>query len=79
MAGIAVARGMWPVSAVLLCVCLTVATRFCTVSLTVTRRPLKDMVALAISSATFLADRPRGPTLGARDDAPAASPPKARR
>jgi len=34
------------------------------------------MVALATSSAIFLADNPKGPTLGANEDAPAASPPK---
>jgi hypothetical protein len=39
-------------------------------------RPLKSVVAFAISSAIFLADKPRGPTLGAKVLAPAASPPK---
>lgn len=40
--------------------------------------PLYCKVSLAISSAIFLADKPKGPTLGANDEAPAASPPKHR-
>ena len=53
--------------------------RFCTVSLTVTRRPFQSLVALATSSPTFLGDRPRGPILGARVDVAPTSPPTARR
>ena len=57
----------------------TVATRFCTVSLTVTRSPFHSLpVSLAISSPIFLGDRPRGPIFGAREDAAPISPPRAR-
>merc|ERR1712137_1514345 len=56
-----------------------VACLFCTVSLTVTRRPFQSLaVALAMSSPIFLGDRPRGPILGAREEAAPTSPPVAR-
>eukprot|EP01085_Mycamoeba_gemmipara_P001664 Mycagemm_TRINITY_DN9594_c0_g1::TRINITY_DN9594_c0_g1_i2::g.1664::m.1664 type:complete len:121 gc:universal TRINITY_DN9594_c0_g1_i2:437-75(-) len=56
----------------------TLQTRFCTVSLQVTFWPFQSVVPLAISSATFLGDRPRGPHLGARDATAPASPPTTR-
>ncbi len=44
----------------------TFAWRFCTVSLTVTRRPFQSFaVSLAMSSPIFLGDRPRGPICAA--------------
>jgi len=58
----------------------TFACRFCTVSLTVTRRPFQSFfVSLAISSPTFLGERPSGPIFGAREEAAPTSPPVARR
>lgn len=57
---------------------LTFATRFCTVNLQVTRRPFQSFaVSLAISSPIFLGERPRGPILGASEDAAPTSPPVA--
>ncbi len=57
----------------------TLAWRFCTVSLTVMRRPFQSLaVSLAMSSPTFLGDRPRGPILGASDEAAPTSPPVTR-
>merc|ERR1719183_2591750 len=57
----------------------TLACLFCTVSLTVTLRPFQSLaVSLAMSSPIFLGDRPRGPILGAREDAAPTSPPVAR-
>ena len=48
----------------------TFAWRFCTVSFTVTRRPFQSfLVSLAMSSPTFLGDRPRGPIFGASEEA----------
>merc|ERR1711992_262868 len=41
-----------------------VACLFCTFNCTVTFRPFQSPVALAMSSPTFLGERPRGPTLG---------------
>jgi hypothetical protein len=41
---------------------LTVACLFCTVSCTVILSPFHSPVAFAMSSPTFLGDRPRGPT-----------------
>ncbi len=53
----------------------TLAWRFCTISLTVMRRPFQSLaVSLAMSSPTFLGDRPRGPIFGARDEAAPTSP-----
>lgn len=43
-----------------------------------TLRPFQAVVALQISSPTFLGERPRGPTLGAREDVAPTSPPTAR-
>lgn len=57
----------------------TAACRFWMVSLIVTRRPFQSPVALAISSPTFLGDRPRGPIFGARVAEEPTSPPVARR
>jgi len=57
----------------------TAACRFWMVSLMVTRRPFQSPVAFAISSPTFLGDRPRGPILGARVAEDPTSPPVARR
>ena len=58
---------------------LTFATRFCTDSLTVTRRPFHSLaVSLAMSSPIFLGDRPSGPILGASEEAAPTSPPVAR-
>merc|ERR1712107_539873 len=42
-------------------------------------RPFQSPVALAMSSPTFLGERPRGPTFGARDEAAPTSPPTALR
>merc|ERR1719384_1458560 len=56
-----------------------VACLFCTFSCTVTFRPFQSPVALAMSSPTFLGDRPRGPTFGAREEAAPTSPPTALR
>ena len=57
----------------------TLACLFCTVSLTVTRRPLQSFaVSLAMSSPIFLGDRPRGPIFGAREEAAPTSPPVTR-
>ena len=52
-----------------------VACRFWIVSCTVILRPFQAVVALAISSPTFLGDNPRGPILGARDEVAPTSPP----
>ena len=41
--------------------------------------PTQSPVALAISSPTFLGDRPKGPILGARAEEAPTSPPVARR
>ncbi|GIL46704.1 hypothetical protein Vafri_3623, partial [Volvox africanus] len=55
------------------------AWRFWTVNLTVIRRPFQSLaVSLAISSPIFLGDRPRGPILGAREEAAPTSPPVTR-
>uniref|UniRef100_A0A0E9X7H5 Uncharacterized protein n=1 Tax=Anguilla anguilla TaxID=7936 RepID=A0A0E9X7H5_ANGAN len=48
---------------------------FWMVSLTVILRPFQSPVALAMSSPTFLGDRPRGPILGARAEVAPTSPP----
>merc|ERR1719378_60871 len=53
----------------------TFAARFWMVSLTVTRMPFQALVPLTMSSPTFLGDIPRGPTLGAKTDDGAVSPP----
>merc|ERR1719430_180237 len=55
-----------------------VACLFCTVSCTVIFRPFHSWVDLAMSSPIFLGDRPRGPTLGARDEVAPTSPPTTR-
>merc|ERR1719378_1653578 len=47
---------------------LTLACLFWMVSLTVIFRPFQSEVALAMSSPIFLGERPKGPTLGARDE-----------
>jgi len=53
----------------------TLAWRFCTISLTVMRSPFQSLaVSLAMSSPTFLGERPKGPILGARDEAAPTSP-----
>merc|ERR1719210_1748817 len=57
----------------------TLACLFWMVSCTVTLRPFQSCVALAMSSPIFLGDRPSGPTLGARADVAATSPPTALR
>merc|ERR1712039_82771 len=57
----------------------TLACLFWIVSLTVTLRPFHSCVALAMSSPIFLGERPSGPTLGARADVAATSPPTALR
>merc|ERR1712179_134314 len=54
-----------------------VACRFWIFSWTVTFRPFQSWVALAMSSPIFLGERPRGPTLGAKDEVAATSPPTA--
>lgn len=57
----------------------TLACLFCTVSLTVTRRPFQSFaVSFAMSSPIFFGDRPRGPIFGARDEAAPTSPPVTR-
>ena len=48
---------------------------FWMVSFTVILRPFQSPVALAMSSPTFLGDRPRGPILGAKADVAPTSPP----
>merc|ERR1711902_461382 len=58
---------------------LTLACLFWMVSLTVIFRPFHSEVALAMSSPIFLGERPKGPTLGARDEVAATSPPTALR
>ena len=50
-----------------------------TSSVCVTLRPFHSCVALAMSSPIFLGERPSGPTLGARAEVAATSPPTARR
>merc|ERR1719508_580763 len=57
----------------------TVACLFWILSSTVTLRPFHSAVFLAMSSPIFLGDRPRGPTLGAREEVAPTSPPTARR
>merc|ERR1712013_557847 len=51
---------------------------FCTVSCTVIFRPFHSWVDLAMSSPIFLGDKPRGPTLGAREEVAPTSPPTTR-
>merc|ERR1719347_1052792 len=58
---------------------LQVACLFWILSCTVTLSPFQSPVALAISSPIFLGDRPRGPTLGAREEVAPTSPPTALR
>merc|ERR1712180_332055 len=58
---------------------LTLACLFWMVSLTVIFRPFQSEVALAMSSPIFLGERPKGPTLGAREEVAATSPPTALR
>merc|ERR1712198_587837 len=53
----------------------TAACLFWMVSLTVILRPFQSPVALAMSSPTFLGDRPRGPILGASAEVAPTSPP----
>merc|ERR1719311_1896479 len=53
----------------------TLAARFWIVSLTVTRMPFHADVPFTMSSPTFLGDMPKGPTLGARTEEGAVSPP----
>merc|ERR1719454_219438 len=53
----------------------TFAARFWMVSLTVTRMPFHALVPLTISSPTFFGDMPSGPTLGAKTEEGAVSPP----
>ena len=55
----------------------TLAWRFWMVSWTVIFRPFQSAVALAMSSPIFLGERPKGPTLGARDEVAPTSPPTA--
>ena len=51
---------------------VTLAMRFCTVSLTVTRSPFQSFaVSLAMSSPIFLGDRPSGRAAGKRASASA--------
>merc|ERR1719219_246316 len=57
----------------------TWACRFWMVSLTVTFKPFHSLVFLQISSPIFLGERPRGPTLGAKDAVGATSPPTVRK
>mmetsp|Transcript_5888 Transcript_5888/g.10613 ORF Transcript_5888/g.10613 Transcript_5888/m.10613 type:complete len:216 (-) Transcript_5888:90-737(-) len=47
-------------------------------SLTVTRRPFQSLLHFMMSSPTFLAFRPKGPTLGAKVEVAPISPPTAR-
>merc|ERR1719348_1666786 len=56
-----------------------VACLFWIFSWTVTLRPFQSPVALAMSSPIFLGDKPRGPTLGAREEVAPTSPPTALR
>merc|ERR1712217_1019019 len=56
-----------------------VACLFWILSCTVTLRPFQSAVALAMSSPIFLGERPRGPTLGARELVAPTSPPTALR
>merc|ERR1712180_50436 len=56
-----------------------VACLFWILSCTVTFRPFQSWVALAMSSPIFLGDKPKGPTLGARELVAPTSPPTARR
>merc|ERR1711970_616928 len=56
-----------------------VACLFWIFSCTVTFNPFQSPVALAISSPIFLGDKPRGPTLGAKEEVAATSPPTALR
>merc|ERR1719328_1025399 len=56
-----------------------VACLFWIFSWTVTFRPFHSWVALAMSSPIFFGDRPRGPTLGAREEVAPTSPPTALR
>merc|ERR1719249_534461 len=58
---------------------LTLACLFWMVSLTVIFKPFHSEVALAMSSPIFLGERPKGPTLGAREEVAATSPPTALR
>merc|ERR1719415_290967 len=58
---------------------LQVACLFWIFSWTVTLRPFQSPVALAMSSPIFLGDKPRGPTLGAREEVAPTSPPTALR
>lgn len=46
---------------------------------TVIFKPFQSPVALAISSPTFLGERPNGPILGARDEVAPTSPPTHRK
>merc|ERR1719436_667828 len=57
----------------------TVACLFWILSWTVTLRPFQSWVALAMSSPIFFGERPRGPTLGARELVAPTSPPTALR
>ncbi|KAK8316210.1 hypothetical protein V6Z12_A13G028400 [Gossypium hirsutum] len=58
---------------------VTLACRFWTVSLTVTRKPFHSLaVSLAMSSPIFLGERPKGPILGASELAAPTSPPVTR-
>merc|ERR1719495_2029983 len=52
---------------------------FWILSWTVTFSPFHSWVAFAMSSPIFLGDRPRGPTLGAREEVAPTSPPTALR
>ena len=56
----------------------TFAWRFCTLSFAVTRSPAHSFVAFAMSSPTFLGERPSGPTFGASDETAPTSPPVTR-
>merc|ERR1719435_202682 len=56
-----------------------VACLFWIFSWTVTFKPFQSPVALAMSSPIFLGDKPRGPTLGAREEVAPTSPPTALR
>merc|ERR1719317_392103 len=56
-----------------------VACLFWIFSWTVTLSPFQSAVALAMSSPIFLGDKPRGPTLGARELVAPTSPPTALR
>merc|ERR1711955_181539 len=56
-----------------------VACLFWTFSCTVILRPFQSPVALAMSSPTFLGDRPKGPIFGGSVDVAPTSPPTARR